>query len=333
MSEVKVSVFIGAYNQEKYIAKTLESVVSQKTNFKFEVLVHDDASTDGTSDIIKEYALKYPDIIFPVFQTENQYSKGVKITTRFLLPYAKGEFVSFLDGDDYYSDENKLQTQVDAMEKEGASACIHSVQKILNGKCVGYFPSPTKLNETCVVDKLYAFKLAIDGELHISSIMLKKSSYQTYASKYQKYSKDVGYGDIPLFAFITANEKLVFVNKAMSVYNVGVPNGYMMSICADKEKMIDHREKSIKFFKGIYEAFPLFSQKKIIKERIELEEYLLQVELKNYKVIFAKENKEFFKRLAPKHRLKLKIGRIFPSLIESYERKKIKRVSEENDCH
>lgn len=333
MQDVKVSVFIGAYNQEKYIAKTLESVVNQKTNFKFEILVHDDASTDSTSDIIKEYSLKYTDLIFPVFQTENQYSKGVKIESRFLLPYAKGEFISWLDGDDYFSDENKLQSQVDEMEKEGAHACIHSVQKILNGKCIGYFPDPKKLNETCVVDKLYAFKLAIDGELHVSSLMLKKSSYETYTKKYQKYSKGVGFGDVPLFAFVTANEKLVFINKAMSVYNVGVPNGFMMSVCSDKEKMIEHRERSIKFFKGICEAFPLFSQKKIIKERIELEEYLLQVELKNYKVIFAKENKELFKGLAPKHKLKLKIGRIFPSLIDGYERKKVKRVSEEKDCH
>ena len=323
MQDVKVSVFLTTYNHEKYIKKALESIVTQKTNFKFEVLVHDDASTDSTASVIKEYAIKYPDLIFPIFQTENQYSKGVKIVSRFLLPYAKGEYIARLEGDDYWCDENKLQLMVNALTDNNATACIHRV-KICdrNKKIIGHFPSAEKLIGDQVVDSVYAFQLAIDGEIHISSMLIKKTSYQLFIKKFAKYTKDIGFGDIPIFAYIAANEKLAFIDKDLSVYNSGVENSYMTKLNLSNEQKIAHYQKSIEFFNAIYNAFPLFNQKKIIKKRLELEEYLLQVALFNYKVIFAKENKELFKTLAFKHRLKLKIGRVFPSLIEKREKKK-----------
>lgn len=75
LNEVMVSIICNTYNHEDYIADALESFVVQKTDFRFEVLVHDDASTDNTANIIREYERKYPDLIKPVYQTENQYSK------------------------------------------------------------------------------------------------------------------------------------------------------------------------------------------------------------------------------------------------------------------
>ena len=74
--DILVSIFCITYNHEKYIRKALEGFVRQETNFNYEVLVHDDASTDGTSGIIKEFEEKYPDIIKPIYQSENQYQNG-----------------------------------------------------------------------------------------------------------------------------------------------------------------------------------------------------------------------------------------------------------------
>ena len=71
-----VTILCLVYNHESYIRQCLEGFVMQKTNFRFEAIVHDDASTDGTAAIIREYAEKYPDINKPIFETENQYSKG-----------------------------------------------------------------------------------------------------------------------------------------------------------------------------------------------------------------------------------------------------------------
>ena len=83
-----VSVCSLAYNQAPYIRECLDGILMQKTNFAFELLIHDDASTDGTADIIREYEAKYPDIVKPIYQTENQYSKGIKISILYQYPVA-----------------------------------------------------------------------------------------------------------------------------------------------------------------------------------------------------------------------------------------------------
>lgn len=91
MEEIAVSVLCLVYNHEKYLRKCLDGFVNQKTNFKFEVIINDDASTDKSADIIREYEEKYPDIIKPIYQTENQYSKGVKLSAVYQYPRVKGK--------------------------------------------------------------------------------------------------------------------------------------------------------------------------------------------------------------------------------------------------
>ncbi len=110
-----VSIVCNTYNHEKYIADALEGFVSQKTTFPIEILVMDDASTDRTADIIREYEKKYPEIIKPVYQTENQYSQGLKPGAQ-NRTRAKGKYIAICEGDDYWIDEYKLQKQVDYME-------------------------------------------------------------------------------------------------------------------------------------------------------------------------------------------------------------------------
>lgn len=128
---MKVSVLCMAYNHEKYIRDALEGFVGQKTDFDYEVLVHDDASTDGTADIIREYAEKFPEIIKPVYQTENQYSRGRDIYLEILCPMAAGEYIATCEGDDCWIDENKLQLQVDFLDRNpGYSACVHNSYKL-----------------------------------------------------------------------------------------------------------------------------------------------------------------------------------------------------------
>ena len=104
------------YNHEPYIRQCLEGFVMQKTNFRFEAIVHDDASTDGTADIIREYAAKYPDIIKPIYETENQYSKHDGSLRRIMNAQMHGKYVALCEGDDYWVDPLKLQKQVDFLE-------------------------------------------------------------------------------------------------------------------------------------------------------------------------------------------------------------------------
>lgn len=129
MNKPKVSVLCITYNHAKFIRDCLDGFVMQKTNFPFEVLIHDDASTDGTADIIREYAEKYPDIIKPIFQTENQWSKGIYVDKEYNWPRINGEYVALCEGDDYWTDPYKLQKQVDFLESHpDYSVCFHSVR-------------------------------------------------------------------------------------------------------------------------------------------------------------------------------------------------------------
>lgn len=113
-----VSVCCITYNQEKYVAQTIESILMQKINFPIEVIIHDDASTDKTGEIVKEYTQKYPELIIPIFQKENQYYKKNKGTnlTRFILPLTSGKYLAICEGDDYWINPLKLQIQVDFLE-------------------------------------------------------------------------------------------------------------------------------------------------------------------------------------------------------------------------
>lgn len=124
----KVSVICLAYNQNAFIRQCLDGFVMQKTSFPFEVLVHDDASTDGTADIIREYAQKYPDIIKPIFQSENQWSKGISIYNTHICPKICGKYVAVCDGDDFWTDPHKLQKQVRFLDRHPEySICFHPV--------------------------------------------------------------------------------------------------------------------------------------------------------------------------------------------------------------
>lgn len=112
-----VSVCCITYNHESYIAQALDGFLMQRTSFPFEVLIHDDASTDNTADIIREYEKKFPKIIKPIYQKENQYSQGKRdISATWNFPRAKGKYIAMCEGDDYWIDENKLQMQVDFLE-------------------------------------------------------------------------------------------------------------------------------------------------------------------------------------------------------------------------
>ena len=128
MDYPRLSVVCLAYNAAPYIRQALDGFLMQKTRFPFEVLIHDDASTDGTADIIREYAERFPDIIRPVFQRENQFSKGVAASSAFLWPLIRGKYVAMCEGDDYWTDPLKLQKQADWLDSHpGSAVCFHPV--------------------------------------------------------------------------------------------------------------------------------------------------------------------------------------------------------------
>jgi glycosyltransferase involved in cell wall biosynthesis len=113
--QILVSISCITYNHEPYIRDCIDGFLMQKTNFRFEILIHDDASIDGSADVIREYERKFPDLIKPIYQVENQYSQGINPST-FNSNRAKGKYIAFCEGDDYWTDPLKLQKQVDFLE-------------------------------------------------------------------------------------------------------------------------------------------------------------------------------------------------------------------------
>lgn len=128
MGSPRLSVICPAYNQASYIRRALDGFVRQRTSFSFEVIVHDDASTDGTAEIIREYAAQHPDLFRPVMEEENQYSRGVPFLQQKVFPLVRGEYVALCEGDDYWTDERKLQRQVEWLDAHPESGlCFHPV--------------------------------------------------------------------------------------------------------------------------------------------------------------------------------------------------------------
>lgn len=107
------------YNHKPYLRQCLDGFIMQKTNFKFVAVVHDDCSTDGSQEIIREYEEKYPDIIKPIYEIENQYSKRDGSLMRIVnkaLNAIEAKYLAFCEGDDYWIDSLKLQKQVDFLD-------------------------------------------------------------------------------------------------------------------------------------------------------------------------------------------------------------------------
>ncbi len=136
-----VSVCCLTYNHQDTIAQAIEGVLAQQTDFPIELIIHDDASTDRTPEIVREYAARYPDLIRPIFQTENQYH-NCNLAKTFVNPIIRGSYVAICEGDDFWTDPNKLQIQIDCMKQDPEIAlCFHAVEQLdTDGSLMPYRP-------------------------------------------------------------------------------------------------------------------------------------------------------------------------------------------------
>jgi glycosyltransferase involved in cell wall biosynthesis len=131
-SQPRVSVLVRAYNVSPWIGECLDSILSQRTNFSIEILVHDDASTDCTPDILRSYSASYPNQLKVIFQSINQHSKGLNPASP-LVSIATGEYLALCDGDDFWTDQEKLQKQVDFLDNNQEFSIVMHQSDLLEG--------------------------------------------------------------------------------------------------------------------------------------------------------------------------------------------------------
>lgn len=118
-----VSIICATYNHAAFISRCLDSFIMQKVDFPIEIIIHDDASTDGTADIIRKYEEKYSEIIKPIYQTVNKYQKGINIASEFIANKIKGKYVTFCEGDDYWIDDCFLKRGIELLENSEEYCC------------------------------------------------------------------------------------------------------------------------------------------------------------------------------------------------------------------
>ena len=214
----KVSILCTAFNHEEYIAEALESFISQKTDFSFEVLVTDDASTDKTSDIISDYASKYPDIIRYFHQSENLFSRGINIYREIMFPNARGEYIAYCEGDDYFCSENKLQLQADFLDANPEySACVHnSYYHYCNSD------RPDELLVPAAGDRDIPFETVIQGlhkSFHTSSFFARREFMLNQPDFYDT-AFSYGFTDYAIALWLELCGKIRFIDAPMSVYRL-----------------------------------------------------------------------------------------------------------------
>lgn len=213
---VMVSICCITYNQEEYIRDALDGFLSQETDFSYEVLIHDDASTDGTADIIREYARQYPEIIKPILQTENQYAKGLtNVSGTYNFPRAKGRYIAMCEGDDYWTDPHKLQRQTDYMEAHPDcslvfhSACIEVQGRALTERRMRPYRRSRRVSPEEIIDKTSGYPTA--------SLMFRADMVKILPDFYV----NAPLADIPLQLMAAARGWAYYMDRPMCVYRLG----------------------------------------------------------------------------------------------------------------
>lgn len=237
-TDIQVSILCTAYNQVDYIEQAIQGFLRQKTTFNFEVLIHDDASMDGTAEIIKKYQQIFPKKIRCIFQQQNQFSKGVSVTKN-LFKIARGKYIALCEGDDFWIDDNKLQIQFDFLESHrDYSLCVHSgYNAYADGKLMTGLFRPFKSNQT--VDLI---EIMENWLFPTASIFYRKELRDPYDIP---FAYGAPCGDYPLVVFLSTKGKVFYFDKTMCVYRRLAKYSLSKEFGSNKDKQLEFNDRFI----------------------------------------------------------------------------------------
>ncbi|MGO5315122.1 glycosyltransferase [Bilifractor sp. LCP21S3_A7] len=306
-NDIEVSVYCTTYNHEKYIRDTLEGFVSQKTDFKYEIIIHDDRSTDNTVKIIDEYKKKYPNLITTIYEKENQYSKGVRITDTFIVPIMRGKLVAVCEGDDYWTDKTKLQRQYDFLNSHHEYvACVHNTYLLdaRNGK--------KKLMYKSIGDHDVTFSDTVRAgsyAFHTSSLMYR---YGAVLNKPDFYEKMKFCDDYQKAILLSLRGKIWFIDRPMSCYRIFNENSWTeKNFTANDIKSLDSEFNQLCDMLDSLNTYTGYCYDDLLYKVKLQHEYTLNERKKNFKALSDKKYKNVWSDYPLIFRVKRKIKRFF----------------------
>lgn len=316
-NEIMVSISCVTFNHEKYIAEAIESFLMQKTNFKFEILIHDDASTDGTPRIIRDYVERYPHLIKPIFQKENLYSKNIDIDD-LNTERAKGKYIALCEGDDFWTDPDKLQKQVDYMETHpDCTLCVHAAYMVhVTGKRI----KPVRPHYG---NKIFTVQEIIEGGgglFATNSIMYPRKLDLNKPDFYKKAPVT----DYPLVIYLALSGEVFYIDKFMAVYRKGVAGSWTTTEQSSIEKIITHI-KNTEIMLDNLNRFTEYKYDEAINYKKNFNQFKIMVAQERFEELKQGEFKKVYNKLKTKEKTKLLIKQYFPDAVRIY--KSIKRTN------
>jgi glycosyltransferase involved in cell wall biosynthesis len=237
-----VTIFNWAFNHKDYIRESIDSILMQKTNFKVEIIIHDDSSTDGTKEIITEYQQKYPHLFNNILQVENQWSQGKSVMDP-LFEKAKGKYIALTHGDDYWTDPCKLQKQVDFLEnnKEFSICFTDYLVYDESGKKINYPELKNKYKNKSVFSRN---NIIFSNFIPTVTVMFK-----TRKEVFSKLDPNLYPGDWFLHILNSEYGKIKFLPFESAVYRK-----HDEGVCSATSPIINNQKylKSIKIFRKVY---------------------------------------------------------------------------------
>ena len=306
----EISIICNAYNHEKYIAQALDSFLMQKVNVPVEILVHDDASPDKTADIIRSYAEKHPDVILPIIQTENQASQGRSITPMIQLPRARAKYVAFCEGDDYWTDPDKLQLQYDFMEQHPEySICCHAYSMVdKDGKLI-------EERRDLDADGVVPIEMLIGNQLlvpHFATMLVRRECLQGY----DKYFLGKHCNDMLLRLYCHAQKPIWYLNRNMSCYRRFTESSWTVKVGQDREKFLKVLKDTAAFLEK-YDEYTGRRYTEAIRKELVHRHFEIALLEGDYRTAIKSQD---YRNASLKRKVGIAVGAVFPKLINRIRR-------------
>lgn len=310
MDNIKLTISCITYNQVDILPKTLDGFLMQKTNFEYQIVVHDDCSNDGTAEVLRDYEKKYSNII-ALYEKENQYSQGNPLGP-IMSPYYKGEYIAICEGDDYWTDPYKLQKQVDFMDKNfDVMLCVHAAEH-LNLKTMNSSIQPPNMVESRFIsmDEIIEY----GGGFFPTCSFIRRSNLEIIPNRWGKGIC----GDFNNILSAGLVGKVYYMSDVMAVKTIFHKSSWSTTH-SDPILMKKHKLNEIEsinmFNKDTGYKYDLPVQKRLMMLR-----YQLKCELEgDYKLLFKDEYfRKVFKQLSKTKKIRSILLAYFPALYKLY---------------